>query len=113
MSWMLLVLVGATAAILGWLMWRANPHPPHSLEQHSTTKSPPDFDPSVLKRFEKEIATWPKEQAVAALLAVKAILAGRPAEFEEHYPNLTVSQFRVVTDVLDEIYGRPSMPHDD
>lgn len=54
----------------------------------------------IVEEFEKEISTWPPEQAVIALQLLEATLSGDGDAIERLHQELTVQQFRTVTNVL-------------
>ena len=60
----------------------------------TATKSNP------LQEFEREIKSWPQEQARIALLLIKATINGDRAQIDKLYPELTVAQFKAVEGVL-------------
>ena len=54
----------------------------------------------IIQEFEKEIGTWPREQAVIALQLLEATLSGDSDAVDRLHQELTVQQFRTVTNVL-------------
>jgi hypothetical protein len=70
-----------------------------------------EHDRTIIDAFEREIADWPPDQAVAALKIVRAVVAGEvdatKALDVEHGPlgELTVLQFERVEIVLRKIFG--------
>lgn len=65
------------------------------------------FDPTILRRFEREIETWPHGQARIAIQIIKANLDGTPGVIDALCGQLTSSQLHKTANVLREIHGEP------
>lgn len=70
-------------------------------EKSGQTKSAPPVNP--LDEFEKEVATWPADQARAAFTIIKATLQNDYATIEKTYGDLTLEQFRKVKEVVEKM----------
>ena len=57
--------------------------------------------------FEKTIEDWPENQAEAALMLLKSVMEGNGFS-EKYYGELTVSQIKEVSELLDEIEKKPN-----
>ncbi|HEU0046660.1 MAG TPA: hypothetical protein VFQ43_03515 [Nitrososphaera sp.] len=56
-----------------------------------------------IQKFEREISTWPPDQARTALLLLKASIQGEQAAISRLYGDLTVDQLEAVRKTLQEI----------
>jgi hypothetical protein len=70
------------------------------------------FDPTIFELFARDADTWPAAQARLGLRIIRAVVAGDFAEIDVllnkqtgAYRDLTVEQFRRVTDTLSRIFG--------
>lgn len=58
---------------------------------------------SPLLEFERELETWPREQASAAANLIQATIKGESDRIEQFAGELTVQQFRATTAVIEKI----------
>lgn len=58
-------------------------------------------DKNPISKLQRIIQDWPDEQAEAAVRVVKCVLEGE--DFEKYFSQLTVSQIKVVNEILEEI----------
>jgi len=58
---------------------------------------------SPLQEFERELETWPREQASAAANLIQATIKGESDRIEQFAKELTVQQFRATTTLIEEI----------
>jgi hypothetical protein len=65
----------------------------------------PAFDPSILRSFEREISTWPVDQAKKALLIIRASIAGDADVIDDLHGDLTIGQLEAVARVVQQISG--------